>query len=376
MESAVKLAMASSIAGSAPGIFEAGVANRSTNPRIIVNMRSMSAGLSGVQRYVNEVSARLGDKLERIAPVRPLQGIKGHLWEQCWLSGKISSRLLWSPANTGPLLCEQQVLTVHDLAAIDHPEWFAAKFSAWYRFLLPRLVRSVRRVVAVSEFTKQRLVEIAGVDPMKITVILNGVDQRFRPCAATAINGLRMRLKIPSERYVLSLGTVEPRKNLPVQLDAWSRCVERLPADTWLVIAGRVGQRHVFSNVNIERVPPRIHFTGFVPDADLPTLYSGALALLYPSIYEGFGLPALESMASGTVPIVSNSTALPEVVADCGLTVDPSDGDAIAAAITSLVRSPLMHRDMRERAIRRAQSFTWEKTAAMTWEVLCQASAQ
>ena len=372
----MKLARASSIASSSPRIFEAGVANRSTNPRIIVNMRSMSAGLGGVQRYANEVSSRLGDKLERIAPVRPLQGIKGHLWEQCWLSGKISSRLLWSPANTGPLLCEQQVLTVHDLAAIDHPEWFAAKFSAWYRFLLPRLVRSVRRVVAVSEFTKQRLVEIAGVDPMKITVIPNGVDQRFRPCAATAINGLRMRLKIPSERYVLSLGTVEPRKNLPVQLDAWSRCVERLPADTWLVIAGRVGQRHVFSNVNIERVPPRLHFTGFVPDADLPTLYSGALALLYPSIYEGFGLPALESMASGTVPIVSNSTALPEVVADCGLTVDPFDNESIAAAITSLVTSPLMHRDMRERAIRRAQSFTWEKTAAMTWEVLCQASAQ
>jgi glycosyltransferase involved in cell wall biosynthesis len=371
----MNLTSTTSVVDSSPRIFEGGLTVRPTNPGIIVNMRSMSAGPSGVQRYVNEVSARLGDKLERIAPVRPLQGIKGHLWEQGWLSGKIGSRLLWSPANTGPLLCEQQVLTVHDLAALDHPEWFAAKFSAWYRFLLPRLARSVRRVVAVSEFTKRRLVEIAGVDPMKITVIPNGVDQRFRPCAATTINDLRKRLKIPSERYVLSLGTVEPRKNLPVQLGAWSRCVEQLPADTWLVIAGRVGQRHVFSGVNMECVPPRTHFTGFVPDADLPTLYSGALALLYPSIYEGFGLPALESMASGTVPIVSNSTALPEVVADCGLTVDPFDNESIAAAITSLVTSPLMHRDMRERAIRRAHSFTWEKTASMTWEVLSQASA-
>ena len=119
--------------------------------------------------------------------------------------------------------------------------------------LLPRLVRSVRRVIAVSEFTKRRLGEFAGVDPMKISVIPNGVDRRFRPCAATTIDDLRKRLKIPSERYVLSLGTVEPRKNLPVQLDAWSRCVERLPANTWLVIAGRVGQRHIFSNVNMER---------------------------------------------------------------------------------------------------------------------------
>lgn len=376
MQSIVNLTCTSKREGSAPRASQDGLAVRPTNRGIVVNMRTMTAGLSGVQRYANEMSARLQDKIERIAPGRPLQGIKGHLWEQCSLPWQMRSRLLWSPANTGPLLCEYQVLTVHDLATLDHPEWFASKFSAWYRFLLPRLVRSVRRVVAVSEFTKRRLIDIAGVDQAKITVIPNGVDQCFHPCAANAINDLRKRLKIPSERYVLSLGTVEPRKNLPGQLDAWSRCVGRLPADTWLVVAGRAGQRRVFSKVNMERVPPRVHFTGFVPDADLPTLYSGALALLYPSIYEGFGLPALESMASGTVPIVSNSTALPEVVAECGLTVDPSDSESIAAAITSLVTNPLMHRDLRERGIRRAHSFSWEKTATMTWEVLSQASAQ
>lgn len=357
------------------GLYEDGSASRTMNRRIMINMRSMTADLSGVQRYVNELSTRLGEKLERIAPARPLQGIKGHLWEQCRLPGKLGARLLWSPANTGPLLCERQVLTVHDLAALDHPEWFASKFSAWYRCLLPRLVRNIRRIIAVSEFTKRRLVSVTGVDEAKISVIPNGVDERFRPCAANAMDDLRKRLKIPSEHYVLSLGTLEPRKNLPGQLDAWSRCVERLPVDIWLVVAGRAGQRHVFSNVDMPRVPPRVHFTGFVPDADLPTLYSGALALLYPSIYEGFGLPALESMASGTVPIVSNSTALPEVVAECGLTVDPFDSESIAAAITSLVTNPSMYRDLRERGIRRAHSFDWEKTAAMTWEVLCQANA-
>ena len=105
-------------------------------------------------------------------------------------------------------------------------------------------------------------------------------------------------------------------------------------------------------------------------------LYSGALALLYPSIYEGFGLPALEAMASGTVPIVSNSTALPEVVADGALTVDPYDSESIADAIVLLVTNAQMHRELRERAIRRAHFFNWEETAAITWEVLCQASAQ
>jgi glycosyltransferase involved in cell wall biosynthesis len=344
--------------------------------RIVINTRSMTADLSGVQRYVGELCARLGEKLQSVAPARPLQGIKGHLWEQCWLPAKIHSRLLWSPANTGPLCCGNQVVTVHDLASLDHPEWFTPKFSAWYRCMVPRLIRRARRVIAVSEFTKRRLVETTSADHAKIHVIPNGVDERFRPCAPDAADAIRQRLNIPSARYVLSLGTLEPRKNLRGQLDAWSRCVGRIPADTWLVVAGRAGPSHVFGDVNPDRIPPRVHFTGFIPDADLPMLYSGALALLYPSVYEGFGLPALEAMASGTVPIVSNSTALPEVVADGALTVDPGDSESIASAIALLVTNEQLRLTVRERAIRRAQSFNWERTAAMTWEVLRQANAQ
>jgi glycosyltransferase involved in cell wall biosynthesis len=259
------------------------------------------------------------------------------------------------------LFCGHQVVTVHDLAALDYPEWFAPKFSAWYRCMMPRLVRRAVRVIAVSEFTKRRLLETAGVERAKIHVIPNGIDARFRPCPAGDADAIRMRLGIPSARYVLSLGTLEPRKNLRRQLDAWSRCVGRIPADTWLVVAGRAGQRHVFGDAIPDRVPPRVHFTGFVPDADLPMLYSGALALLYPSIYEGFGLPALEAMASGTVPIVSNSTALPEVVADGAFTVDSSDSESIAAAISLLVTNAQMRGELRERAIRRARSFTGRK---------------
>jgi glycosyltransferase involved in cell wall biosynthesis len=343
--------------------------------QIVVNTRSMTAHLSGVQRYIGELLARLGEKLQTISPMQPLQGVKGHVWEQCLLPSKIGSRLLWSPANTGPFFSQHQVVTVHDLAALDHPEWFASKFSAWYRFMVPRLIRSARRVIAVSEFTKRRLVETTGVNPTKIHVIPNGVDERFRCCAPDAAEAIRDRLGLPSERYVLSLGTLEPRKNLNGQLDAWSRCVERLPADTWLIVAGRTGQRHVFGDAKTGRVPARVHFTGFVPDSELPMLYAGALALLYPSIYEGFGLPVLEAMASGTVPIVSNSTALPEVVGDGALTVDPYKSESIAVAIVSLVTNSQMRLDLSRRALRRAQSFNWENTAAMTWEVLCQASA-
>jgi glycosyltransferase involved in cell wall biosynthesis len=345
------------------------------NERIIVNTRSLTAELSGVQRYVGELCARLGERLQRIAPARPLQGIKGHLWEQCWLPSLIRSRLLWSPANTGPLFLDAQVITIHDLAALDHPEWFAPKFSAWYRCMIPRVARRARAVIVASEFTKGRLIETTGINPAKIHVIANGVDERFRPCCPRDAVAIQKQLGVPSPRYVLGLGTLEPRKNLRGQLDAWSRCVEQLPADTWLVVAGRAGQRHVFSGAAPDRIPPRVHFTGFVPDAHLPMLYSGALAFLYPSIYEGFGLPTLEAMASGTVPIVSNSTALPEVVADAALAVDPFDRDAIASAIICLVTNADTRQALRKRALRRARDFDWKNTAAMTWEVLAQASA-
>ena len=344
--------------------------------RIVVNLRSLTADLSGVQRYVGELCARFGERLESIAPARPLQGIKGHLWEQCWLPAQLRSRLLWSPANTGPLLLHHQVITIHDLAPLDHPEWFSPKFSAWYRYMVPRLVRRARRVIAVSEFTKNRLVAAAGVDRSRIEVIPHGVDRRFRPCSAEQIGAVHLRLGIPSPRYVLSVGTLEPRKNLRRQLDAWSRCVERLPADTWLVIAGRAGRSHIFVGADAGRVPDRVHFTGFVPDADLPALYSGAIALLYPSIYEGFGLPVLEAMASGTVPIVSNSTALPEVVGDAALTLDPCDSGAIANAIELLVSNPGTRTELCERALRRARHFNWETTAEKTWDLLQRASAQ
>src|ERR1700686_5061593 len=202
------------------------------NERIIVNTRSLTAELSGVQRYVGELCARLGERLQRVAPARPLQGIKGHLWEQCWLPSLIRSRLLWSPANTSPLFLDAQVITA-------------------------------------SEFTKGRLIETTGINPAKIHVIANGVDERFRPCAPCDAVAIQQQLGIPSPRYILSLGTLEPRKNLRGQLDAWSRCVEQLPADTWLVVAGRAGQRHVFSGAAPDRIPPRVHFTGFVPDARL-----------------------------------------------------------------------------------------------------------
>ena len=343
---------------------------------IIVNMRSQAAGLTGVQRYAQRLCEALGGGVKTVQPSRPLQGFRGHIWEQTVLPMHAGEHLLWSPTNTGPLKVRRQVLTVHDVASLDHPEWFEAKFAAWYRWLTPLLVKRVLRVITISEFSRQRLAAITGLDPAHIAVIPPGVDRRFYPRSAEEVLKVRQKLQIPSQYYVLSLGSIEPRKNLPRLLEAWSRCVERLGSDVWLVVAGSPGQRHIFRQLKIEHSPAQVHALGFVDDDDLPALYSGALLLAYPSMYEGFGLPVLEAMAAGTVPVTGHSTALPEVAGDAGLLVDASDVEAIADAIVTLIENSELREQLRSRGLERSQSFSWERAARATWGVFAEALDQ
>lgn len=292
----------------------------------------------------------------------------GHLWEQLCLPRLAAGRMLWSPANAGPVFVDKQVVTFHDIAVLDHPEWFANRFASWYRWLVPRLARRVKRIVAVSEFTKSRLVSALGIDASKIAVIPNGVDERFKKLGQ--VNLCELSCRLPSSSYVLSVGSLEPRKNVPRLLEAWSRCVGQIPSSVWLVISGVKGASQVFRNVPQMSLPSRVHLTGFVPDAELPTLYRGSLTLVYPSVYEGFGLPALEAMASGVPPIVGNNTSLPELIGDAGLCVDPYNIGAIADAITRMVNDLDLREELKQRSIARSQLFDWNKTAFATWNVL------
>lgn len=337
---------------------------------IFINARAQTAGLSGVQRYSIELQSRMDKLLRPIAPVRPRQGIRGHLWEQFVLPRAVRQGLLWSPANSGPLAVKNQVLTVHDLASLEHPEWFSSAFAAWYRWMTPRLIRGVRRVITVSEFSKQRLLALTAVDDSHVVVIPEGADSRFYPRGASEVERVRRKLNIPSPAYLLSLGSLEPRKNLRRLLAAWAMCESRISDGLWLVIAGHKGSSQVFSRLDLGRIPHRVHFTNFVEDRDLPALYSGALALATVSIYEGFGLPALEAMSCGAVPLAADNTALPEVVGDAGVLVNPFDTEAIAAGIERLANDNALRNDLRMRALRRSREFSWERTTALTWNIL------
>ena len=337
---------------------------------IVLNVRAQSSVLTGVQRYVREMRDQLGEQIRAVAPSRQLNGIAGHLWEQSVLPARTKKDLLWSPANTGPLKLANQVVTIHDVAVLDHPEWFTFKFSAWYRWLIPRLVQTVRRIITVSQFSKSRLLELTGIEESKIVVIPNGVNERFFPRPDSEIGFVRHALRIPTSRYVLSLGSIEPRKNLPGLLKAWSHCYSRIDDDITLVITGQRGGDHIFRESTMSSIPPRVHFTGFVQDSWLPALYSGATTLVYPSVYEGFGLPVAEAMASGVVPVVSNCSSLPEIVGDAGLRINPFDVEEVSTALVNICGSEGLRNVLREKALRASKRFRWDCAAKATKRIL------
>lgn len=337
---------------------------------IILNCRTLGSNATGVQRYVAEIGGRLGSGVEAIKPKVVLQGMKGHLWEQLYLPWLIKDQLLFSPANVGPLAVANQVLTIHDLSVLDHPEWFSARYAGWYKWLLPRLIQKVRRVITVSDFSRERILRVADIAPESVVVIPNGVDPRFRLRSDGAASGLN-ELALPTSRYILTLSSIEPRKNLRSLLHAWRLAQGTLPDDVWLVVAGGAGASRIFEGENLaEHVPPRTHFTGHVPDALVPSLYASALMFCYVSVYEGFGLPPLEAMASGVPVLTSNTTSLPEVVGDAGMLVNPLDVEQIADGIRRLASDSALRASLREKGLARARLFSWDETARRTKEVL------
>jgi glycosyltransferase involved in cell wall biosynthesis len=329
---------------------------------LAVNARVTAFAMGGQQRVANEVMKRLPDAA-LIMPDKPLGGIKGHAWEQAVLPLRAAGRLLWSPSATGPLLYPHQVVTVHDTAFFDVPEYFAPSFVKLYQILVPRLVRSVARVVTVSEFSRQQMARCLGLPVDRIDVIANGVAAHFGPCAPAALEATRAALDLP-ERYILVQATSDKRKNLARTLDAWRAVAPALPENLHLVVSGNLSRAHVFgdaSDINLEG--PRIRVIGYVAEEHMGPLMAGAESFLFASLYEGFGLPVLEAMAAGTPVITSNSTALPEVAGDAALLVDARSANAIGSAILDILERPLLAQTLKTRGFQRARRFTWDKAA-------------
>lgn len=250
------------------------------------------------------------------------------------------------------------VVTVHDLSFIREPETVMPGMMAHLTTWVPRSVQRANHVIAVSEATRQDLIEFYQTPPEKISVLYHGVTADFQPVADPGrLAAVRQKYGLGKEPFILSVGTLQPRKNYHRLIQALARLDDCLT----LVIVGSKGwhYKNILAEVARLGLERRVHIPGFAADADLPALYSAASLFVYPSLYEGFGLPALEAMACGVPVIASNQSSLPEVVGEAGLLVDPHQAEDIAAAIARLLDDAPLRRQLAQAGQARAAQFTW-----------------
>lgn len=286
-----------------------------------------------------------------ISPPAALAHRTGYAWEQLVLPvGARRSALLLSPANLAPLAYPRNVVVIHDSAPFRQPSWYTRGYGAWHRWVLPRIARRARLVIAPSEHVRAELIELFGLAAEGVRAIAPGVDPSFAtqadPAPVLESHGIR-------RPYVLAVGTEGPRKNLAL-LD---RIAPEL-ADHGLevVIAGS-------SRPYLPQRPGggEARRIGYVPDEELPALYAGAAVFAMPSVYEGFGLPCIEAMAAGTPVVAADRAALPEACGGAALLADPDDDSSFAAA---LLRAAGDERDgLVARGRERAAALTWRRTA-------------
>jgi len=328
-------------------------------PVVAINARAaVRAEIGGVERLAREMARRLPalrpDRYRVIRPAARLAHRAGHAWEQAVLplqAGRAAA--LYSPANLAPVRYRRNVVVIHDVAAFRHPEAYSRAYVEYQRRLLPRLAREATALITVSEFSRADLIEALGAPPTRVTVIPEGVDERFfaqpDPNAAAARYGL-------TGPYALAVGTASARKNLQA-LDQAARGLRERGIE--LVLAGSDRGYLRGSDGPLRRL-------GYVDDELLPGLYAGAVALAMPSGYEGFGLPCLEAMAAGTPVVAAAAGALPETCGDAAVLVEPSDARGFADALMAAACEEQVRTRLIEAGRRRAAEFSWTRTAKLT----------
>ena len=258
------------------------------------------------------------------------------------------------------------LLTVYDLIPLlfPHQSTLRARFLA--RWATRLALRAARRVIAISDATRRDFLTHFRLQPEKIQAIPLAADPAFRPQSRETVAAVRARYDLP-ERYLLYLGSNKPHKNLKRLVEMWARLQ---PQSMPLVIAGAWDGRYPEARQRAAALSleGRVRWLGPVPDSDLPALYSGALLFVFPSLYEGFGLPVLEAMACGTPVACSNSSSLPEVAGDAALLVDPMNTEELVTAVRTALENESLRQDMTEKGLKRAQGFSWLQTAQRTLE--------
>lgn len=318
------------------------------------------SGPHGIGRFSVEVEKRLvglqyvPDSIPLLHPMEPM------LLTELTIKARKKFKTYFSPGFNPPLWAPMPVIfTIHDLIHLRFKDESSAAKKLYYQTIVRPNVRRAAKVLTVSEFSKQEIIEWAGVDDEQVLVVKNGIGPEFAP------DGPRYE---PGYPYLLYIGNRKPHKNIPRLLEGF--VLSGLADEVRLMVSGKADNEMV-DLCRLLGLEKRIVFAGIIPDSDLPRYYRGALGLLLPSLYEGFGLPAVEALASGIPVVVANTTSLPEIVGESAIMVDPLDTGSIAKGIAMLCEEDGAARMLRvEKGLHHARQFDWDKTAGMVWDEL------
>lgn len=347
---------------------------------VFINGRFLTQRITGVQRYALEVLLALDRRLHSglegadlrcvlLAPPGttppPLEAIEfrevGHLrgnaWEQLSLVRATRGHLLFSSSDTGPLAKSWQIITVHDAAVYAAPQAFSVRSRSAYKLLLGQLGPRLPLVLTVSEFSKRELIRHIGFDVSKVRVTTEGFEHILRQTPDTRV---LEKHRLRSKRFVLVVSSRTPNENLGLIVNAVQRLKD---PDFDVVVAGGTDSR-VFGDVTLPDLP-FVRSVGFVTDAELRALYEHAAVFVYPSLYEGFGIPAIEAMACGCPVIASNAASVPEVCEDAALYVSPHDGAGLAGLISRLMKNPEERARMALAGQSWVRRYTWDESARL-----------
>lgn len=335
---------------------------------LYINGRIFSHSLSGIPIYAREI-IKYFDKekilYQIISPKEHIRGINGHLWEQIILPQKIKKNsLLWNPAGTGPIYYPNQITTIHDISPIVHKEWFSKKYALWYQFITPSILKKSKKIITISEFSKSEILRVYKIDEKKIKVIYNGFQKMYRIIEFGNQENEKIRNSIPGN-YFLYVGTIEPRKNINIILKAWEKYM-KAKKDNFLVIIGSKDSGKVFAEYKLEKNNNNIIIKGYVPNEEMPYYYGNALALIYPSLYEGFGLPPLEAIACGTNIIISDIPVHKEIYKNIAFYFNPHNYNELLEIMINIEKIKFE----REKLAIYAQNYNIEKNCENTLKTI------
>ncbi|MBI1823077.1 MAG: glycosyltransferase family 4 protein [Nitrospirae bacterium] len=352
-----------------------------------INGRFLSKPITGVERYAYELVIALdkllqSEKIDRneytltiLTPNVPSSGIKlkyikirqvgnfsGNLWEQIELPYYCKGQVLFNLCNAAPLFKKKQVVTIHDASVFANQDTYSLKFRIWYQFLLRSIVKWSAAVITDSLFSKDELMKYCGVPREKVHDISLGVDHIL---SFKSDHSILRKWNLVESRYILAVGSSSPNKNF----ESLVKAAKLLNLnDIPIVIAGGTNDK-IFNNQKTDYAMSCIH-VGYVTDGELRSLYEHALCFVFPSLYEGFGLPPLEAMMCGCPVITSNVSSLPEVCQNGVLYCDPNDLKDISEKISSVIKDDELRSNLVELGLIQSKQYTWELCGLKTFEIL------